>query len=125
MADVISTFHAAFQTHQAYNIIITIYCKLTFFCITADNIEPPGSGGSGSGSGSGSGGGGGNGLFGASCVQAGFATCCVGTEAECTVGPSPIECSCSRDCYFSQSTTCCHDITEVPCFPGTCRCSSI
>ena len=89
-------------------------------CVTADNVEPPGSGSiAGSGSGSGSGSGGGGGLSGASCVQAGFATCCVGTEAECTVGPSPIECSCSRDCYFSQTTTCCHDITEVPCFPGT------
>lgn len=73
----------------------------------------------GSGSGSGSGSGNGNGLFGASCVEAGFTECCVGDESACTVGPSPIECSCSRDCFFSENNTCCHDITVVPCFPGT------
>ena len=80
---------------------------ISYIHVTADDIPE-----TGSGSGSGSGGG----LFGASCVEAEFTTCCTGSASTCTVGPPAIECSCSQDCFSVD--TCCHDITEVPCFPG-------
>ena len=46
----------------------------------------------------------------ASCVSAGFTSCCTGSE--CGVG----NCFCDQGCFGLDN--CCSDITQVPCFPG-------